>query len=243
MQDPLRDPIWQFWGAVIGVISTLVATAVAIAVVWYQRSKKNLSYEVLSAIPLYTVAGDLEGRVQVFVDGQPVESPRVLVLKIYNSGNVPIVPTDYVRPVSVVFPNPTRPVGAEVMATVPENLGVSLTTNDRTVNMDQILLNKGDSVTMKLILAQSTGEFSVNGRIVGVRHIAERKASFWKSPWAAGAIFFLGLFAAVVINWIGGRLASASLDLISSVVASVVVVLFVTIILLVGKDILRAFRD
>ena len=58
MIELLRDPLWQFVGAILG----FVAIGITIIIFWLQRTRKSLSYEILSNTSLLTIKEELEGK-------------------------------------------------------------------------------------------------------------------------------------------------------------------------------------
>src|SRR5215207_9277121 len=97
--DLLRDPMWQFAGAVLSIL----AIAVSIILYLLQRNRKELSYFIISKTPLVNVAKDVGDKLEIRFDGKVVRAVHLIVVRIFNSGNVPILPIDFQRDVSIVF--------------------------------------------------------------------------------------------------------------------------------------------
>ena len=57
----LRDPVWQFVGAVLAVL----AIVASIAIYRLQKVPKRLAYEIVSRSTLLTVKEEIESKVQV----------------------------------------------------------------------------------------------------------------------------------------------------------------------------------
>jgi hypothetical protein len=99
---------------------------------------------------------------------------------------VPIVSADYERPVSLSFGEGAQILTAEVAETDPDSIQTSVNigksvTGASSIVLEPVLLNGGDSITLKLLVSQ-LGEIGVNGRIVGVkdiRKLAARRVGFW----------------------------------------------------------------
>ena len=168
MLELLRDPAWQF----VGVMLALAAVAVTVLVYWLQRQKKSLSYEVISKNELLTVREELEGRLQVLYEGQPARDICLLVVKLFNSGNVPVSASDYERPISLSTGASSKVLSGAVTAVDPENLAATIEIAESRVILDPILLNSKDSVTLKLLVSDFGGNLSVDGRVLGVRSIS-----------------------------------------------------------------------
>jgi hypothetical protein len=93
----VRDPLWTF-------VFGFAALVIALISVFYQRRKKRLSYRVESVFPLLNVHQSLqslnpsEGEpplLQVTFDGKPIYDMRAVVIRIENSGDVPIRTDDF----------------------------------------------------------------------------------------------------------------------------------------------------
>jgi hypothetical protein len=166
----LSSPIW----AVIAAIATVIAIFISIR----QQQRKGISYKVVTDTPLLSLKEEVKGRVQVLFDAKPVGNSRLVVLKIFNSGNVPILPTDYIEPIKLGFGVNTEILDSEVLETVPTDIkdkAKAPNTKDDIggVMLEPLLLNSRDSITLKVLLAQThlTKEVKVTGRIVGIKQI------------------------------------------------------------------------
>jgi hypothetical protein len=166
----LRDPAWQFVGAVIG----LAALVAMFLVYWLQRQRKAIAYEVVSKNQLLTVREELEGRLQVMYEGQPARDICLLVLKLLNTGNVAIATADYERPVSFSTGPSSKILSAAVTEVDPDNLVVVLKSEESRVVIEPVLLNSKDSITLKLLVSDFSGTISTDGRIIGVKAIEHR---------------------------------------------------------------------
>jgi len=167
MPEALRDPIWQF----IGALLAFSAIVISILLYWMQRRRKVLSYEIVSRTPLLSVEEEVKGKLQILFDGSPVQDVHLVIIKVMNSGNMPIVSADYERQVRIAFGENTRILTAEVSETSPDNLEASVSLESKAVVLAPILLNSGDSITVKMLVSQFDREISVDGRIVGVKTI------------------------------------------------------------------------
>ena len=167
MIEALRDPLWQFVGAVLAVLA-LVATFVVYAL---QRQRKGVSFEVLSRTNLLTVREELEGKLEVLYEGHAVRSLSVLVIKVWNSGNQPIKSDEYERPISFCVGQSAHILTADITAAEPSGLLASARSSTNTVTIDPTLLNPGDSVTIKLLVRDLEGQLRPDARIVVVKEV------------------------------------------------------------------------
>ena len=164
MHDFFSSPIWQF----VGVVFALFAIVLSLIVFFKQRQRKRLDYDILSSTPLLSVREDIRGRVEILFDKQPVEEVQLFIVKLTNTGNIPITKHDFEEPVTLTFGVDARLLTAEIIETSPKSLRTSIQGIDNRVIVQQGLLNAGDSITIKTL---STGgdNLSVDGRIQGVK--------------------------------------------------------------------------
>jgi len=169
MPDILRDPVWQF----IGAIFAILAFAFGLFLYWKQRQRKELSYQFVYGAPLVSIEEAVKERVKILLDDKPVQDIWLVAVRILNSGNLPIVSADYERPVSLCFSENTQIISAEVSGTKPKSLQATVSVEDTKVVLAPVLLNSGDSIILKMLLNQFDGKISVYGHIVGVKDIGQ----------------------------------------------------------------------
>ena len=167
MLDLLQSPVWQFVGAIL----TLLAILLTLALYLKQRRRKALSYAVVSSSDLLSVEEEIRGRVKVLFDNAPVENVRLVIIKLWNSGEIPISKNDYESPIRIDLGQTNTVLSYEIIHKVPENLPVELSHRREGILLNQILLNSGDSITVKILVSGGL-ELSVGGRIQGVKEIA-----------------------------------------------------------------------
>ncbi len=165
--DFLRDPIWQFIGAAIGVIAVFISVYIFTA----QRSKKSLSYDILTSTELLSIKKEIQGKVQILFENKPVENVYHVVLKIVNDGSLPVNGTLFERPLSFSFHEKTTILSADVAESHPSTLHPELTIEKNHVILKPLLLNSGDNIQISLLLAQHNGLINVDARIEGINEV------------------------------------------------------------------------
>jgi hypothetical protein len=177
----IRDPGWQFGGAVVAIIGVLIAYLLF----WAERQRKQLDYEVLVRTPLISIREEeeLEGRLSILLDGQPLPKPdlETVVVRLTNSGNVPVDDEDFSGPIKLSFGDNAEVLTAAVIKTEPKHFEAMAQVEPdakKQVLLSPVLLNKGQSVTIKSLVRQA-GTLNVYGHIKGVelRNHQERKSS------------------------------------------------------------------
>ena len=182
MDQILRDPLWQFIGAIIGAIALLTT----IILFYTQRKQKVLSYQILSNASVLSIREEVEGKVQMLYEGTQVKKVHLIVLKIHNSGNVPIRTGDYERPLTILFGEGSDILSEEIIEKVPKNLDVVFDSSDNRLIVKPLLLNSKDSITFKMLVSEFNGDLTVDSRIVGIKQVRRDDARY--TP-----VLFIGL--------------------------------------------------
>lgn len=171
MEDIFRDSIWQFVGAILGFIAIVVTIVIFIV----QRAQKKLSYEVVSRETIVSAKDGFSEKIQILYEGQPVNEVDLLILKFVNSGNVPITSNDFEKALSIEFSGQVDVLTAEVTETLPSNLKTEISFEEDIISVAPLLLNSGDTFTIKILLNEFDNVIKVNGRIIGVKAIEKQE--------------------------------------------------------------------
>jgi hypothetical protein len=210
MTEFLRDPIWQFIGAILG----LVAIIISIIVFYMQRRKKSLAYEIIANTSLLTLNDEIKGKVQILFEGSVVQNVYLILLHILNDGNTAIVSSDYEFPLTFEFGETSQILSAEVVKTSPNKLEPQFTLRKNSVEFTPLLLNSGDSIVFKLLLAQYEGELSVRARIMGVAEVKQVSISVDRLRRNGGWSLLAGIILVFSVKITGAVGAIAGIILI-----------------------------
>jgi len=197
MNEILRDTSWQF------IISSGIAVLAIIAgfvIYLLQRSKKSLSYEVISNTPLLSTSEEIKNDLQILYKGTPVKNVRLFVLKIINDGNQPIATGDFEKPLYFSFFGGTQILSAEVVSTKPENLNPSISFDDEFIAVEPLLLNSKDFIKIKALINGEKFSFKPDTRIIGVREVKELREFPVKQLFFSAAGLMFGAFFALIIS-------------------------------------------
>jgi hypothetical protein len=183
MLEIIRDQAWQFAGALFGLIAVIVSLVI------FVRTKQNkaLCYDVLASTPLLTMREELTGDIQILYKGTEVRDLHIIVIKVINTGTVPIRPTDFVKPLTFSAGSSTSILSAEITETGPVDIEANVIVEDATLTLVPLLLNRYDFVTIKLLTDRPSSQLKVRGRVVGVKKIEKLKRIRWgrnRSPLA-----------------------------------------------------------
>ncbi len=192
----IRDQAWQFAGAIIG----LVALIVSVVLYLFSRQRKLLAYEIVASEPLLTINEALTGAIKVIYDDKEVRDVHLLILRVSNSGNIPIRKEDFDLSLAFSFDS-AKVLSYKVLATDPEGLPASLRPSGgkRGIVLNPLLLNPSDSVVLKFILSQYNNELEPTGRVVGVKQIQRvTRPKAGLDPLSIRSLVFLCVF--IVVN-------------------------------------------
>jgi len=190
MFEVLSDPFWQFI-----IISFLTVISIGIPLYLYikQKNEKQISYEILSISSLFSTKPEYAGRLQVLFDGRNVTNVKLILLKIINSGSVPIPSSDYEMPLKISFDNTGEILTAEVTETNPTTINQSIVLSSDEVKINPALLNAGDYIILKIVSTHDIPKINVGGRIIGVKNIQRMQ-----EPIYPGVLIMIGSIAAII---------------------------------------------
>jgi hypothetical protein len=170
--DFWHDPvILTIFGVVATILAVLIGAGVTYLVFLKQRTRKELSYQVISVAPIASVNKALANRVTIQFDGKPVNDAIQVVLKIRNSGNVAIRRDDYDEPIKFVFAG-SEIIGIDILSTEPPDLINSMDKNafikigKDWAEIEKYLLNAKQAITFTVLLDGVFKELEVRGRII-----------------------------------------------------------------------------
>lgn len=160
---------WQLIPIILGVI--------AIWIGWEQLQRKKLSYEVITKVKLLEVLDKFKDRLEVSFELKPVQELYVIQLKLTNTGNAPIKPDDYHRPISIGFGQNATVLSYEVLDERPSNLDVNVrrihpNSVKYQILVEPTLLNTDDSFTIETLVTKLE-DINIDARIVGIKNITK----------------------------------------------------------------------
>lgn len=165
--DPLTLTIFGVVGTIVGAV---IGAGAAYLIFRKQTSKKLISYQVVSNAPIATLNKTLQNKVTIQISGQPVNNARQVVLTLRNQGNAAVKPVDYDKPMKFVFDG-SKVVGSDILDTYPPELknSINATTfiqvGTDSVELEKILLNPKDIITLTILLDGDYKQLDVSGRV------------------------------------------------------------------------------
>jgi len=174
-----RRYLWQFLGAVLALGAIFSTYDV------YMRSRpvKELQVTLNSVIPLVSDKPLTTENIQTFTSMQLIFNNKVVTnamlfsVTVKNTGNQPIVESDYSKPLVFSFMPKDEIVELAIIQSIPANIGMNINkTSNYQAAVEPVLLNPEDTVTINFIVAIPDNlslkeRLQIGGRIVGVKEI------------------------------------------------------------------------
>lgn len=193
--DLLRDPLWQFIGVIIAIVS--VSTAIFLSL--RQRNRKAISYRIISSTPVLSVSEGVEGKLKILYENQEVKEVQLVVISVTNTGNVPIVENDYAQPLEVSF-GMGKLLTVEIMEKTPKELDITPLVSGGKVVINKALLNQGDSFVFRALVAGFKDTINVNARIVGIKAITKQvEPAYTRNSFIGMMVLYAG-FVGIIVN-------------------------------------------
>lgn len=155
----------SFW-AVAGPVIALFAIAVSAFLWWRGRERKALAYEVTVT---QLVRPEARDRIDIVYEGISVEDPHLLEVAIANSGNAPLRREDYEGRLKLKFDSEPRLLSVDLIAVEPKELPVHLVVDDRSLEVEPLLLNPRDGFSLQVLIGDAPKGVRLQGRIAGVQ--------------------------------------------------------------------------
>ncbi len=166
----------------IGIILALIGVIVSIGLYAVGRRRKELRYRVISATPLLSSNEQAGDKLQLLFNKKLVRDVHVIVMETMNSGNVPIRPLDFERPLSFHFGDHAQVLLAEVVRTKPLTLKPDLKNGKSSITLAPTLLNGGDCIRIKVLVSQFENQIIPDCRIEGISQVLplrESQRAWW----------------------------------------------------------------
>jgi hypothetical protein len=186
---------------VLAIFSTMLGLIAGIFATRLQRDRRRLQYTIRADTRLLGgETEDFRGDIELFHDGKRIEDPQLLIIHFENSGNRPILPSDYYEPIS--FDLTTGQVlSVGITQKSEESIDSHVSVQSQTISLDPLLMNPKDWIDLKILTDGPAGNVSARSRIAGVGTIT-RYPSRWESilvPQTASLIMVIALIEMLVI--------------------------------------------
>ena len=165
------------------------------------RQRKRLAYYAVSYV-LLRVEKEITEKLMILYENKTVQNIDLVEVKITNSGNVPIVPSDYERPIYVFLGENAEILNFEVREKEPRNLQVEARarlkqgTNRNQVEVKPILLNPRDYFKLQFLVTR-LDKIEVDARIAGVKQVELSKET--TAVAIKSAILSIAMFLCIAV--------------------------------------------
>lgn len=185
MGDIVGSPIWN-------VLATLFAAVAILFSFWLyrrQRTRKSLAYEVkqIELVSVHQAAP--RGRIKILFDDEEIGRVHLVEARIENNGNVAVEPEDFEKAIAIDLGEGASALTVDVTKVAPEDLEVETQAHKSQVEVQPLLLNPGDSLTLKIFARNFDGKVECHYRIVGVSKMVTSPFSGVDNPlYGIGAV-------------------------------------------------------
>ena len=157
--NPLQDAGWIGVAVTVFIgFATIISTVtITIWAVRKQRNQKEIMYQVISDVPIANINKAVIDKVEIRFDGKPVTDLRLLVINLWNSGDIAVKPEDFVEPIKFEFEGRTV-VSTEILNMEPENIidpkdaKTFITSDLASTKLSRFLLNPKELISLKVLL-------------------------------------------------------------------------------------------
>lgn len=165
--------------SLVGAIATIGAIIAAFIIYYLQKSKKRLSYEIISNTQLVGIKNKIQDKIKILYEDKLVENVHLVSIRLINDGNLPIAIDDFATPIRVQLGNNTNILTYEVLEQNPSELNATITRMEDRIEVQPLLLNSNDNFTLNILLNDYDESLCITARIKGVKNIGPyRKSKF-----------------------------------------------------------------
>lgn len=165
-----------FGAAGVGLLTLLATIAAPLLSARRERPKRALAYEA-NVFPLAVAQPKEMTPIVMSIGDRTVDDPCLVTLRLRNSGNTPILPTDFDGPIEVVFEDSGALLEVNLDEAEPSHLAPLITTDEQTVLIEPLLLNPRDGFVLTMLSDRAT-EPMVRARIAGIAQPSRESTTF-----------------------------------------------------------------
>src|SRR2546421_4767767 len=161
----LRDPIWQFIGVIVALTALFIPTVLTIL-----SRRKSLDFEIISDTPILSLKEEDKGQIQVLFNGKPLDNAHLIIMRIWNSGKIPIEIDDY-NGQSIKLDFKVEVLDVAILEATPREVKENLAKDKdpAKIELKPILLNSQDSIELKILVNQAVSSIEIDAHIAGAK--------------------------------------------------------------------------
>jgi hypothetical protein len=196
------------WRYFVMLAATTAGVVVPVSLWQADQRARAVEARVVSLTPLYPSVSGTEVDLKLSLGTTELRQPVLSVIEIRNSGTRPISGSDFEGPIEVlVEPGPTVR-RASLTSKAPTSLRPELTQTAYGFQVQPLLLNPGDQMTVAVLTDGGKPSFKALARIVGVMDVevvvAQKEPDPRRLAWLQAFFGFFVLTAYAVLMAIGG---------------------------------------
>jgi hypothetical protein len=203
------SPIWT-------VLATILAAAAIGVSIWLyrrDRTRKSLAYEVKQVELVSVHQAAPKGRIKILFDDEEIKHVHLIEAQIENNGNVPVTVEDFEQAIVIDLGEGATALTADISKVTPDNLEVEVRPDGNQVEIQPLLLNPGDCMTLKIFARDFGGKVERRYRIVGISKmddaaIQRGQPVLWRW-YTAHSAYSSALLAAVISTAVAASLIAA----------------------------------
>jgi hypothetical protein len=165
MSVKLERVDWKF------ATSTILGIIAIAAPLWLWRADldaKKIDTTLLGSFELISSVSKSQQGLRILYDGKDLKNPYSSILAISNAGAKPIQSSEFEGPFKIVVAKPARILRSQIVSREPQSLEPLISTNERMVAIEPMLLNPGDRISVEILTTGGKPQFASRGRIAGV---------------------------------------------------------------------------
>jgi hypothetical protein len=232
--------------AIVGPVVGVAAIVATVVVYLRQRRVTSVDFDILSDIKLIDsdAADAFANRLEVSYNSRLLRHPRIVDVKVINTGNTPVQADDYHEPIVFELDGGYSPIEAKVIAGSTPNLAGDIfetqPNGSRAISIRPPLLNSKDWFTLRMLFDNRDSQLIGSHRIVGglpMKHYAVDLITSQARISRYGlAMWVLAIFGSGIIGWLvtknvyAGLVIAGAGSLVAGVMMGIISMFYATFV-------------
>lgn len=180
VMPPLSSTAWIGIGVIVTFIGVLVTFLnLVIPLLTKKQVGKQITYEIVSSTPVLSIGHNVKGKVQSFYKNKLISSIHQIIIKIKNTGEMPITLADYALNEPIKLDFGINILEAEVTESQPNSIktkaNTTLQINTTSVTLSPLFLGKQESFVLQVLLEEPNDQFINETRFIDVTQLTKTK--------------------------------------------------------------------
>ena len=159
------------------------------------QQAKKLRFIARAGAGLDLIDLDIAKELSISYKNNPVESLRVVSIKLKNYGFLPIKKDDFQEAIQIQLQGNLKILYYEVKSIVPKNLKIVCAQDLKSIFIEPTLLNSKDTFSVKIVYDGEDAQIEPACRIVGISHIKDLELV----RLASRNLVIIGIFSVISI--------------------------------------------